>query len=46
VSAGAGATLCIHEATFEACMESHALAKSHSTLQEALEVTDKMGAYR
>jgi hypothetical protein len=46
VDAGAGATLLIHEATFEACMDSHALAKRHSTLQEALQVAEQMGAYR
>jgi hypothetical protein len=46
ISAGAGATLLIHEATFEGSMLAHAQAKAHSTLQEALEVADKMGAYR
>lgn len=46
IAAGRGATLLIHEATFEADMLSHAQAKNHSTLQEALEVAEKMGAYR
>lgn len=46
MAAGAGATLLIHEATFEAGMDSHALAKRHSTLQEALQVAEQMGAYR
>ena len=46
INAGRGATLLIHEATFEASMISHAMAKHHSTLQEALQVADKMGAYR
>lgn len=46
ISAGAGATLLIHEATFEGSMLAHAQAKAHSTLQEALEVADQMGAYR
>lgn len=27
-------------------MVSHAVAKNHSTLEEALQVSDKMGAYR
>ncbi|WIA34738.1 hypothetical protein OEZ86_013047 [Tetradesmus obliquus] len=45
-AAGAGATLLIHEATFEAGLRHHACAKGHSTLQEALQVAKDMGAYR
>jgi ribonuclease BN (tRNA processing enzyme) len=45
-AAGAGATLLIHEATFEAGLAHHARAKGHSTLQEALQVAQDMGAYR
>ncbi|KAF6256110.1 hypothetical protein COO60DRAFT_143667 [Scenedesmus sp. NREL 46B-D3] len=41
-----GATLLIHEATFEAALGHHARAKGHSTLQEALQVAQDMGAYR
>lgn len=46
IAAGADATLLIHESTFEGGMGSHAIAKQHSTLQEALEVAEKMRAYR
>lgn len=45
-SAGAGATLLIHEATFEESLRRHALAKRHSTLPEAMYVAERMGAYR
>ena len=38
VAAGQGATVLIHEATFEAGMQQDALDKRHSTTTEALEV--------
>jgi ribonuclease BN (tRNA processing enzyme) len=44
VEAGRGATLLIHEATFEECLREDALAKRHSTTQEALSVAAQMGA--
>eukprot|EP00882_Tetradesmus_deserticola_P034166 GHRQ01039099.1.p1 GENE.GHRQ01039099.1~~GHRQ01039099.1.p1 ORF type:complete len:146 (+),score=52.92 GHRQ01039099.1:3-440(+) len=46
VAAGAGATLLIHEATFEGGLRHQAAAKRHSTLQEALQVAQDMCAYR
>jgi ribonuclease BN (tRNA processing enzyme) len=44
--AGAGATLLIHEATFEPGLEAHALRKRHSTSAEAIDAGRRMGAYR
>jgi hypothetical protein len=46
VEAGRGATLLIHEATFDAELQRHATAKAHSTLPEALGVAKQMCAYR
>ncbi|GLI68411.1 hypothetical protein VaNZ11_012799 [Volvox africanus] len=46
ISAGRGATLLIHEATFEPCLESRARSKRHCTSAEAAAVADAMGAYR
>ncbi|EFJ39949.1 hypothetical protein VOLCADRAFT_100314 [Volvox carteri f. nagariensis] len=46
IAAGRGATLLIHEATFEPCMESQARSKRHSTSAEAAAVAEAMGAYR
>ncbi|GIL54053.1 hypothetical protein Vafri_9612 [Volvox africanus] len=46
ISAGRGATLLIHEATFEPCLESQARSKRHCTSAEAAAVADAMGAYR
>ncbi|GLJ12775.1 hypothetical protein SUGI_0197490 [Cryptomeria japonica] len=44
IEAGMGCTLLIHEATFEDKFGSHARAKRHSTISEALEVGQQMGA--
>lgn len=44
IKAGTGCTLLIHEATFEDKFESHARAKRHSTISEAIEVGQQMGA--
>eukprot|EP00873_Tetraselmis_striata_P001973 jgi/Tetstr1/422237/TSEL_013089.t1 len=44
--AGRGATLLIHEATFEPGLADQACRKRHSTTEEALEAAAKMGAYR
>jgi ribonuclease BN (tRNA processing enzyme) len=44
--AGAGATLLIHEATFEPELIQHALTKRHCTSEEAMQVAKGMGAYR
>eukprot|EP01018_Ginkgo_biloba_P007858 Gb_33261 [translate_table: standard] len=44
VEAGMGCTLLIHEATFEDELESHAKAKRHSTISEAVKVGQQMGA--
>jgi ribonuclease BN (tRNA processing enzyme) len=46
VSIGQGATLLIHECTFDTDMQDHAIAKKHSTLDEALDVGRRMGAGR
>eukprot|EP00775_Hariotina_reticulata_P009019 gene9019-9191_t len=46
VAAGAGATLLIHEATFEGGLAHHAVSKRHSTLDEAISVAEDMNAYR
>lgn len=45
IKAGMGCTLLIHEATFEDKFESHARAKRHSTISEAIEVGQRMGAW-
>ncbi|KAF5739168.1 zinc phosphodiesterase ELAC protein 2 [Tripterygium wilfordii] len=46
VEASRGATVLIHEATFEDGMMEEAVAKNHSTTKEAIEVGDSAGAYR
>jgi len=46
VEAARGATLLIHEATFEDELAADARAKRHSTLSEALGVAKEAGAYR
>ncbi|OLN83273.1 Ribonuclease Z 1 [Colletotrichum chlorophyti] len=46
VEAGKGATLLIHESTFDDDKRSDALAKKHSTMSEALDVAYRMGARR
>lgn len=46
IKAGQGATVLVHEATFENSMTEEAVAKKHSTTQEAIESGVKMGAYR
>lgn len=46
VKASRGATVLIHEATFEDGMVEEAVARNHSTTQEAIEVGDAAGAYR
>ncbi|KAM3246051.1 tRNase Z TRZ3, mitochondrial isoform X1 [Capsicum annuum] len=46
VKASRGATVLIHEATFEDGMVQEAIARNHSTTQEAIEVGDSAGAYR
>ena len=46
VAAGAGATLLIHEATFDDDREGDAVKKRHSTRAEAIDVRRRMGAYR
>ncbi|XP_011072400.1 tRNAse Z TRZ4, mitochondrial [Sesamum indicum] len=46
VKASRGATVLIHEATFEDSMVDEAIARNHSTTKEAVEVGDSAGAYR
>jgi len=46
IRAGQGATLLIHEATFEPGLVGEARKKRHSTTSEAMEVGRRMGAYR
>ncbi|KXZ48095.1 hypothetical protein GPECTOR_30g190 [Gonium pectorale] len=46
IAAGAGATLLVHEATFEPCLEVQARKKRHCTSAEAAQVAEAMGAYR
>ncbi|GKT47844.1 ribonucleases P/MRP protein subunit pop1 [Colletotrichum spaethianum] len=46
VEAGKGATLLIHESTFDDDKKGDALAKKHSTMSEALDVAYRMGARR
>ena len=43
---GRGATLLIHEATFEPQLQGEAERKRHSTSQEALQLSASMDAYR
>lgn len=46
IQASHGATLLIHEATFEDGLAGEALARNHSTTREAIEVGESSGAYR
>ncbi|PQE02981.1 tRNA processing endoribonuclease protein [Rutstroemia sp. NJR-2017a BVV2] len=46
VHIGKGATLLIHEATFDDELQGDAIAKKHSTTSEAMDVGKKMGARR
>ncbi|EPS72469.1 hypothetical protein M569_02288, partial [Genlisea aurea] len=46
VKAAHGATVLIHEATFEDGMMKEAITRNHSTTKEAVEVGDSAGAYR
>lgn len=46
VKAARGATVLIHEATFEDGLLDEAIAKNHSTTKEAVEVGDSAGVYR
>ncbi|CAM9399650.1 unnamed protein product, partial [Phaeothamnion confervicola] len=46
VAAGAGATVLIHEATFDDGKADEALDRRHSTTSEALDVASRMGAFR
>ncbi|GMI93786.1 tRNAse Z4 [Hibiscus trionum] len=46
VDACCGATVLIHEATFEDGLVDEAIARNHSTTKEAIEVGNSAGAYR
>ncbi|KAK8527370.1 hypothetical protein V6N13_085203 [Hibiscus sabdariffa] len=46
IEASQGATILIHEATFEDGMAGEAIAKNHSTTKEAIDVGNSAGAYR
>ncbi len=46
VDAGMGATLLIHEATMEDRLKAEAQEKMHTTVGEALDVAQRMGAWR
>eukprot|EP00198_Chlamydomonas_reinhardtii_P000339 XP_001689674.1 RNase Z-like protein [Chlamydomonas reinhardtii] len=46
IAAARGATLLVHEATFEESMVGEAKAKKHSTTAEAVSVGERAGAYR
>ncbi|GMH15986.1 hypothetical protein Nepgr_017827 [Nepenthes gracilis] len=46
IEASRGATVLIHEATFEDGMADEAVARNHSTTKEAIEVGAAAGAYR
>lgn len=46
VEASRGATVLIHEATFEDGMAEEAIARNHSTTKEAIEVGESADAYR
>ncbi|XP_041015141.1 tRNase Z TRZ3, mitochondrial [Juglans microcarpa x Juglans regia] len=46
IEASRGATVLIHEATFEDGMHEEAVARNHSTTKEAVEVGNSAGVYR
>ncbi|KAI3521570.1 hypothetical protein L1887_11041 [Cichorium endivia] len=46
VKASQGATVLIHEATFEDALVEEAIARNHSTTEEAIQVGNSAGAYR
>ncbi|KAK7325162.1 hypothetical protein VNO77_29289 [Canavalia gladiata] len=46
IEAACGATVLIHEATFEEAMVEEAIAKNHSTTNEAIEMGESANAYR
>ncbi|XP_076894186.1 tRNAse Z TRZ4, mitochondrial-like isoform X2 [Bidens hawaiensis] len=46
VEASRGATVLIHEATFEDALVEEAIARNHSTTAEAIEMGNSAGAYR
>ncbi|KAF3450715.1 hypothetical protein FNV43_RR06804 [Rhamnella rubrinervis] len=46
IKASHGATVLVHEATFEDGMVEEAIAKNHSTTKEAIDVGNSAGAYR
>lgn len=46
IEASQGATVLIHEATFEDALVEEAIARNHSTTEEAIEVGNAAGAYR
>ncbi|KAK7301398.1 hypothetical protein RJT34_12261 [Clitoria ternatea] len=46
IEASHGATVLIHEATFEDAMVEEAIAKNHSTTNEAIEMGESANAYR
>lgn len=46
VQIGKGATLLIHESTFDDDLQGDAIAKKHSTMSEAIDVGRRMGARR
>ncbi|XVE52052.1 hypothetical protein DITRI_Ditri02bG0089700 [Diplodiscus trichospermus] len=46
IDASRGATVLIHEATFEDGLVEEAIARNHSTTKEAIEVGNSAGAYR
>ncbi|KAL4039277.1 hypothetical protein IC575_002928 [Cucumis melo] len=46
MEASRGATLLIHEATFEDSLVDEAMAKNHSTTSEAIDIGNSVGAYR
>ncbi|XP_021862861.2 tRNase Z TRZ3, mitochondrial [Spinacia oleracea] len=46
IDASRGATVLIHEATFEDALVDEAVARNHSTTKEAIEVGEEAGVYR
>lgn len=46
IKIGQGATVLIHESTFDDDLQGDAIAKKHSTMSEAIEVSRRMGARR
>ncbi|TKY48187.1 Zinc phosphodiesterase ELAC protein 2 [Spatholobus suberectus] len=46
IEASCGATVLIHEATFEDAMVAEAIARNHSTTNEAIEMGESANAYR